>query len=121
MWESIDIDKLDKLLGEFNKLKGYKEKFSQFLQRKEKEGGDIIDITDSVGIVTPEDFENKFDEDFIKQNFEDLAHDWFNGLEGQADFGILLDVVAENFEEQYKEWKEDSVKRMIIKKVSNSK
>jgi len=92
MWKSIDIKKLDILLLEYNK--SFKQKsFSEFLEEKEDE----IDITDSIGIVTKGDFENNFSKEFIEEHFENLVSAWFRGLNAQVDFGVLEEVVKDEF------------------------
>ena len=97
MWTSIDITKLNRMLKLYNNSDKMKFKnFEKFVESHE----DDLDITDSVGVVTKGDFENNFDKDFIEENFDDLAYAWFRGLSGQADFGILGDVIKEEFEEE---------------------
>lgn len=92
MWKAIDIDKLDNLLKDFNNSNN--KSFSKFVEEK-----DDFDWVDSVGVVTPEDFENDFSKEFIKKNFKDLAGFWFAGLNSQVDFGVVLDCVKDNMQE----------------------
>ncbi len=97
MWKSIDIKKLDTLLEEYNKSNKSKS-FSEFLETKEDE----IDIIDSVGVVTKGDFENNFDKDFIDEHFDDLAHNWFNNVNSQVDFGVTESDIKDEFAKKVK-------------------
>ena len=107
MWNSIDIIKLDRLLGDYE---GYKAKVEEVNVRAKKRlelkpflmwlvenAKDDIDLTDSIGVVEKGDFENKFDKKFVEENFEDLASLWFKGLNSQADFGIVLDCMEDDW------------------------
>ena len=97
MWKAIDLTKIDEILGEFKDYGQDGETFSKFIERTSDDEIPVWDWVDSVGVVTPQDFEGKFDKQFIEENFEDLANCWFNGLNGQIDFGIVLECVKEGF------------------------
>ena len=106
MWKTINLDKIDELHKEFHSLRLERETFSKFIERTADDEIPVWDWIDSIGVVTPQDFEETFDKDFIEENFKELAHDWFNGLQGQIDFGILLDCIKEDWDDRYEEWKE---------------
>lgn len=119
MWKAIDLKKIDELYKLFNFINKDNKNlvlgdFKEFIEsagENKKGKGDgfpVWDWVDSIGVVTPEDFEGAFDKEFIEKNFEDLAHDWFSGLCGQIDFGMLLDCIKEDWEDRYEKWKERS-------------
>ena len=100
MWKAIDLNKIDELLKDYKAFKHKRETFSEFIDVSGLIRDDGIKIpdwdwVDSVGVVTPQDFEEVFDKEYVEDNFDDLAHTWFNGLNGQIDFGILLDCVKD--------------------------
>lgn len=103
MWKAIDLRKLDDLLREFLDYRHGGEKLSDFVESTIDGGFPAWDLVDSIGVVTPEDFGNDFDKEFIEQNFYDLASDWFKGLNGQVDFGILRNVIKEQWKEKQTE------------------
>ena len=97
MWKSIDVNKLDKLLEEYREFGHEKEgeMFSDFIKSTTDDEFPVWDYTDSIGIVTPEDFKKDFSMDFIEHHFEELANLWYKGLNTQVDFGILLECVKD--------------------------
>ena len=90
MWKSINISELNKLHHEFDSRRLANEKFDEFVERV----GDW-DTTDSIGIVTPEDFEGRFEKKEIEKDFEEFAELWFKGINSQVDFGMTLEEVFE--------------------------
>jgi len=78
-------------------MKNKGESFSEFVENTKDDGVPVWDLTDSLGIVTPEDFENVFDKKTIEKNYDELTHLWFKGLNYMVDFGMLLDCVKEEF------------------------
>lgn len=98
MWKAIDLKKLNDLYLDYPKDKLSGETFSEFVEGRVINDSPIWDWVDSIGVVTPEDFENNFKHKFIQKNFEELANLWFNGLNGQIDFGIAGDCVKDEME-----------------------
>lgn len=90
MWKAIDVTKIERLLDKYNKS-DKSIPFGEFVEDQEDEW----DWVDSVGVVTKGDFSEAFKDKFIEENFEDLAHLWFKGLNAQVDFGIVLDCVKD--------------------------
>jgi len=93
MWRSIDLTKLDKLLEEFKDYGSEGESFSSFIETTKDDETPVWNWVDSVGVVTPQDFEGKYGEDFIEDNFQGLANQWFNNLNSQVDFGSVLECI----------------------------
>lgn len=60
------------------------------------------EIYDHIGTVTKADFLNDFKKKFVDENFEELAHSWFRGMESQVDFGIILEVIKDQYPEGLK-------------------
>ena len=100
MWKAIDLTKIDTLLKEFEDYKSDSESFSSFIENTRDDEIPIWDWVDSIGVITPRDFESNFEEDFIKEHFEELAKFWFNGLQAQIDFGIVSDCVKDEMGEK---------------------
>jgi hypothetical protein len=90
MRRMIELNKLNKLLDDYKHRHKKDETFEEFIDVNTDNGEPVWNLVDSIGIVMKGDFENAFKDDFIEKNFEDLAYAWFNGLNSQVDFGILL-------------------------------
>ena len=99
MWKAIDLEKINTLLNEYKDFGMGGETFSKFIERTSDNGIPVWDYVDSIGVITPQDFENNFDKDFIEKNFEDLANLWFNGLNAQIDLGIVLSCVEDEIKD----------------------
>ena len=99
MWKAIDLKKIDDLHDEFHSLRLEDETFSKFIERTTDDEIPVWDWVDSIGVVTPQDFENNFDKKFIENNFEDLADLWFKGLNAQVDFGVVLECVEDEMKD----------------------
>jgi len=95
MWKAIDLKKIDDLLIEYGDFKSDNEIFSKFIERTTDDEIPVWDYVGSIGVITPQDFENNFDKDFIERNFEDLAHFWFKGIDAQVDYGMVLECVED--------------------------
>ena len=103
MRDMIEFDELD-ILGveyrEYIEKEGSKNlKFSEWIK---KHHPDKVLCVDSVGVVMEGDFEADYSKKFIKENFEELAHCWFSGIENQVDFGIILECVTDYIKEDKK-------------------
>lgn len=109
MRKMIDLNKLNELLEDYKQYKHKEEKFEEFIEVNTDDGEPVWNWVDSVGVVMKGDFEEGFKADFIEKNFEDLANAWFNGLNAQVDFGILLSCLKDEdrFKEGLKEKKEN--------------
>lgn len=95
MRKVIDLDKLNELLKEYKDFKLKDESFSEFVENTKDDDIPVWDWVDSVGVVTPEDFEMYFSKDYIKKNFKELANLWFKALSAQIDFSIVLENVRD--------------------------
>ena len=95
MWKSIDLKKIDELLKEYKDFGFEDETFCKFIERTSDDNIPVWDLTDSIGVVTKQDFENNFSKEYIEENFEDLASEWFKGLNAQVDYGIVLECIEE--------------------------
>jgi len=95
MKQMIEVDELNKLLEEFKRKSKKRESFEKFITRTKADDDRIVQWVDDIGILTKGDFENYYSKDFIEKNFDDLAHAWFNGLQGQIDFGMVLECVKD--------------------------
>ena len=104
MRKSIDLRKIDNLFHEFIKTKNKKESFSEFIEKTNDNGKPAWDLVDSIGIVSPEEFKDQFEEKFIKEYFCDLAADWFKGIYSQIDLGIVLNRISEKWTDRYQKW-----------------
>ncbi len=103
MWKAIDLTKIDELLLNHKEYGSEGETFSKFIERTSDDEIPVWDWVDSVGVVTKEDFENRFEKQFIEEHFEELANCWFDGLNGQIDFGIILENVKDEFNSRNEE------------------
>jgi hypothetical protein len=109
MRKMIDLDKLNELLEDYKQYKHKEESFEEFIEVNTDNGEPVWNWVDSVGIVMKGDFENAFKDDFIEKNFEDLAYAWFNGLNSQVDFGILLSCLKD--EDKFKKGLKEKERR----------
>jgi len=101
MKEMIELEKLDDLYKEFQDMGYGDEKFSDFVKETTDNGEPVWTLMSWSGAVTKE---------FIEENFEELAHTWFKGLEAQMDFGVLLECVREEFDSKVAEWERKKLK-----------
>jgi len=102
--EMIELGKIDELLKDYQTMRNRGESFSEFIRVSKDADTEEYDWNwvDSVGIITKGDFAYDFDVEFLEENFDDMAHDWFKGMEGQVDFGILLECVKEEWKTKEK-------------------